>query len=164
MNRNISLRLAVLLIIALFSACGGGGGTSELPQKSAEVTFGTSSNDPSVQIKGISLVTTLPAGVTVATEPGSTQISTASLKGVGVQVFGRYSAAIRKVTIATLPGTIALGPYAKLTCSVVSGFTLQESAFTAITPLEFQPIGPGGIDLTTVVQPVRPTTSVTFGY
>jgi hypothetical protein len=160
MNRKNIMIVAALLMSTLWGGCGGGGGSSDLPQKSAEVTFGTSSNDPTVQIRGISLVTTLPAGVTVATEPGSTQISTASLKGIGVQVFGRYSAAIRKVTIATVPGTIALGPYARLTCSVLPGFTLSESAFTSIIPVDFQPIGQGGIALTNVL----PTTAVTFGY
>jgi hypothetical protein len=160
MNQKNFLKIATLFIVALFSGCGGGNGAVNLPQKSAEVTFGTTSSDPAVQIKGIFLVTTLPAGASVATEPGSNQISAASLKGVGVQVFGSYSAAIRKVKIGTLNGTIALGPYARLTCDISPGITLQESAFTSIVPLDFQPTGQGGINLTTV----KPTTAVTFGY
>lgn len=160
MNQKNFLKIATLLIVAFSAGCGGGSGAVNLQQKTAEVTFGTTSSDPSVHIEGIFLVTTLPAGVSVATEPGSNQISAASLKGVGVQVLGRYSAAIRKVTIGASTGTIALGSYARLTCNILPGITLQESAFTSIVPLDFQPTGLGGINLTTV----QPTTTVTFGY
>lgn len=165
MNRKFVFKFAALLMFVFSSGCGGGGGTgtSNLQQQTAEVTFGTASSDQTVQIKGIFLVTTLPAGVSVATEPGSNQISTAALKGVGNggQVFGTYSAAIRKVKIGSFTSsTIALGPYARLTCNVLPGVTLQESAFTLITPIDFQPTGQGGISLTNVL----PTTAVTFGY
>lgn len=160
MNKKIAAMAAALVATALFGGCGGGGDTKVLPQKMAEMTFSTTSTDPSVQISGVSIVVTLPAGVTVATDPGTNQISSTSLKGVGTQVFGSYSAPIRKVTIATLPGTIPLGPYARLTCDVTPGVTLPASAFTNIIPLDFQPTGPGGVSLNNVQSSI----GVVFGY
>lgn len=152
MHRNTILLIAALFSSALWGGCGGGGGgTGNLPQKSAEVTFSTTSTDPSVQISGVFIAVTLPAGVTVATEPGSNQISASSLQGVGFQAFGSYSAPIRKVKIGTLPGTpIPPGPYARLNCAVQQGFTFNDPA--SVITLDFQPTGAGGIDLKNIVQ------------
>lgn len=161
MYRYTILLIASLLSSALWSGCGGGGGGSNLPQKSAEMTLSTTSANQSLQLSGVFIALTLPAGTTVETEPGSNQISAASLQGIGVQVFGSYSAPIRKVKIGTLPGTIPLGPYARLNCAVQPGVTLGEGDFTSIVPLDFQPTGPGGSDLTGVVQS---SISVVFGY
>lgn len=160
MNRKNAGLAVALVATAIFGGCGGGGETKVLPQKTAEMTFSTTSTDQSVDIRGISITVTLPAGATVATDPGTNQISSASLKGVGTQVFGSYSAPIRKVTIATLPGTIPLGPYARLTCDITPGITLPESAFTSIIPLDFQPTGPGGASLNNVQSSI----GVLFGY
>jgi len=149
MYRNTILMIAALMSSVLWAGCGGGGGgTGNLPQKSAEVTFSTTSTDPAVQISGIFIAVTLPAGVTVATDPGSNQISASSLQGVGVQAFGSYSAPIRKVKIATLPGTISLGAYARLNCAVQQGFTFIDPA--SIITLDFEPTGPGGSTLNNV--------------
>jgi len=150
MYRYTILLIAALLTSALWTGCGGGGGSTNLPQKSAKVTFGTTSSDPAVQISGVFIAVTLPAGVTVATEPGSNRISAASLQGIGFQVFGRYSAPIRKVTIGTLPATspLPLGPYAELNCDLQPGVTFSDPA--SIITLDFQPTGPGGSTLNNV--------------
>lgn len=161
MYRNTILLIAVLISTAFLTGCGGGGGAGNLPQKSAEMTFKTTSTDSTVRISGVFIAVTLPAGVTVATDPGSNQISASSLQGIGLQAFGTYSAPIRKVKIATLPGSIPLGPYARLNCAVVPGVTLSENDFTSIVPIDFQPAGPGGIDLRNIVQS---SISVVFGY
>lgn len=160
MHRSIILIIAALLTSALWAGCGGGGGSGPLPQKSATMTFGTTSSNPAVQLGGVSIAVVLPAGANVATEPGTNQISAASLQGVGVQVLGSYSAPIRKVKIGTLPGNFPLGSYAKLVCDVLPGVTLAESDFTSITPLDFQPTDPQGNDLNTVQSSI----SVIFGY
>ena len=163
-NRMI---LAVVLLLSC-SGCGGGGGTDirPMPQKTADVTFGTSSNNQTVPLKGVFIAATLPAGLSVATEPGSTQISTTALKGVGdggQTPFGTYSAAIRKVRIssALTSSSIAYGPYARLICNVTPGTTLKETDITSITPDDFQPTGDGGSDLSSTVKSVI---SVVFGY
>lgn len=158
MYRNTILLIAALLTSALWTGCGGGGGSTNLPQKSAKVTFGTTSTDPAVQISGVFIAVTLPAGVTVATEPGSNRISAAALQGIGVQAFGTYSAPIRKVKFGTLPGTIALGPYADLNCDLQPGTTFSDPA--SITILDFQPTGPGGSTLNNVQSSI----SVVPGY
>jgi hypothetical protein len=162
--RKTVLAMAVLLVSVLWSGCGGGGGGGGTPaQKSAEVTFSTASPNPGVQIKGIFIAVILPEGVTVDTEPGSNQIRASALQGAGNggQVFGTYSAPIRKVKIGSIStGTITLGPYARLNCDVLPGYTLTESQFTSIVPVDFQPTGPNGAAL----NDVSSSLSVVFGH
>lgn len=163
MHQKTILVMAALLASALLTGCGGGGGSSPKTQKSAEITFSTTSTNPAVQIKGIFIAVVLPEGVTVATEPGSNQISASALQGAGNggQVFGTYSAPIRKVKIGSITsGTIALGPYARLSCDVLPGFTLTENQFTSIVPVDFQPTGSNGVNL----NEVSSSLSVLFGY
>jgi hypothetical protein len=139
-------------------------------QKIATVGFATSSADVNAPLTGVFITAVLPAGVTVATIPGSSEISSTALKGAatgsGQLVLGTYSAPIRKVkiTVASAGTDMAIGPFASLICDVIPGNTLNESQFTSIVPLEFQATGPGGIDLTTATPPVVPKISVTFGF
>jgi hypothetical protein len=163
MHQKTILLIGALLASALWTGCGGGGGSAPKTQKSAEVTFSTTSTNPAVEIKGIFIAVTLPEGVTVATEPGSNKISATALQGAGNggQVFGTYSAPIRKVKIGSITSsTIALGPYARLNCDVLPGVTLTENAFTSIVPVDFQPTGANGINLNEVSSSI----SVVFGY
>lgn len=157
---------------AFLQGCGNGATITEIPQvqKTAIVEFGTTTADPAAKLRGVSIVTTLPEGVTVATKPGTTEISSGALQGLGNNgqvLFGTYSAAIRKVKIAVPSVSSAdmpIGPYAKLTCSVLPGYTLSATLFSAIVPIEFEATGPGGSDLTVATPPVISQISATFGY
>jgi hypothetical protein len=59
---------------------------------------------------------------------------------------------------------MAIGPFARLTCTVTPGYTLSAALFSAIVPVEFEASGPGGIDLTAAAAPVVPRISATFGF
>jgi hypothetical protein len=115
-------------------------------------------------------VATLPEGVTVATKPGTAEILSGVLQGTdnsGQALFGTYSAAIRKVKISVLSvssADIGIGSYAKLTCTVLPGYTLTAAMFSTINPIEFEATGHSGIDLTLAVPPVLSKISATFGY
>jgi len=159
--------MTVIATLMLVQGCGGGGDAAPPVQKTATVGFATSSEDANAPLRGVFITAVLPAGVTVATIPGSSEVSSTALKGAatgsGQFVLGTYSAPIRKVKISAANFS-GVGPFASLICDVIPGNTLNESQFTSIVPLEFQATGPGGIDLTTATPPVVPRISVTFGF
>jgi hypothetical protein len=113
------------------------------------------------------MVVKLPAGVTVATDPGSTSISGA-IAGVNnfLISFPTYVAATNEVTFyaTNVSNTAANVVFARLTCDVKPGYTLTPAEFSSIIPTVFEPTGPGGSDLTLVNPPVLPKISATFGY
>jgi len=163
--KKICVCAVTFLIPLVLQACGGGGsaGVVSQEQKTATVVFATTTSDATVKLRGISVVATLPDGVTVATKAGTDEISSGALQGVGQVATGTYSAATRQISIVNMPtgNDLAIGPFARVICDVTPGKTLQESQFASIVPLDFQPTGPQGIDLTLTV---TPKISVSFGY
>jgi len=133
--------LAVLLVF--LQACGGGG-TASVPQvqKTANVVFATSTVDSAnTHLRSVYIEAVLPEGVSVATNPGSTEIKSGVLVGVGTTAgqvfFGTYSAAIRKVKIPAISvssADMSIGPFASLACDVMPGNTLNTSQFSSIVP------------------------------
>jgi hypothetical protein len=162
----------MVVLVIFLQACGGGGSTSVVPrtQKTATVEFAvsTTNTDASAVTKGVTMVVRLPAGVSVTTdEPGSTLITKAL---VGVNNFWipapTYTAANNEITIdaPNVSNTNANVVFARLTCEVIPGNTLDAAQFSAIMPTVFDPRGTGGSDLKLVTPPVLPKISATFGY
>ena len=164
--RSYSAGLFAMLL--MLQACGSGGGSSGVvpqAQKTATLSFETAIKDQSVtvQLRGISIAVALPEGVTVATSPGTNEITSAVLKGKNQVATGTYVSATRTVTIVNMPNgaDLPIGQFASLVCDIVPGKTFTDSQFTSIVPTDFQPTGPGGADLT---QSVASRITVSFGH
>lgn len=115
-----------LVIPVVLSACGGGGTTSQTPQKAIAVMRTTQLSTPATPIAGISATLTIPNGVTVkttASDPYQPDATVVQLLNAGTStttvaptfVFARYSAAT-----ATTAGKI------KFTVMDARGFTSTE--------------------------------------
>ena len=166
----------LLALIVLLLGCGGGGGggaavVTTPAQKTATVEFATTTTNTGVVLKAVYIVVRLPAGVTVATKPGTTEISDVVLKGVNSAQLqsSSYIAADNEVRIPVITSTIIsgfpVGVFARLTCDVAPGKTMTESQFSSLTPVVFQATGANGVDLTDPVNsnpPVAPKISATF--
>jgi len=170
--RKICSSFTVITLLLSLQACGGGGDATVVPraQKTALVEFAasTTNTDPSGVIKGVTMVAKLPAGVTVTPDaPGGTTISNA-LTGVNnfLISFPTYVAANNEVTFyaTNVSNSTANVVYARLTCDVKPGNTLTAEQFSSIIPSVYEPVGPGGSDLTLVNPPVISKISATFGY
>ena len=170
MNSNYLSLFMLMLVLLCFQACGGGGSgqLQAQQQKTAVISFSTVSLDATAPIRGIVLEAVLPSGISVATKAGSNEIESGVLQGMnGYAYTGTYSATGRKIILASpsiSPSNIPLGVFATLTCTVNSGYTLTESQFSSIVPVDFQVTGPSGIDLTAAAQPVTLKTTAQFGY
>jgi len=170
---------SLFLSMQLFGC--GGGNDQVLPQKTAVVTFGiTSTARLTAPINGIKVITQLPLGVTVATDPANPRtlvVGPGGLTGIKTSAsvqFARYSASVRQVIFDVTYSSsdqsgIGLGDFARLTCNVNQGITLTENDFLTLnTPLpKFSVFG---FDPTAAVNPVdlssksRSTLKVTFGF
>ena len=166
--------LAMIVPLVMLLGCGGGGGgtgITPLAQKTATVEFATSTTNTGVVLKAVYIVVRLPAGVTVATKPGSNEISDVVLKGVNSAQLqaSSYIAADNEVRIPVITSTIIsgfpVGVFARLTCDIAPGKTMTDAQFSSLTPVEFQATGASGIDLTDPVNsnpPIVPKISATF--
>lgn len=157
-----------LSLFLILTACGGGGGTTPSPPppipKTATISFSVISTARlTAPVQGVQLSAYLPVGVTVATNVGSTTLSSAALTvgsgitGANRQVYGSYSAPIRKVkiTVATTEDTFRGGEFAKLTVSYPATITLTVTDFSSLNAPSFPffeaggyVVGSGSVDLT----------------
>jgi hypothetical protein len=169
MNQILKAIIPSALLLSL-TACGGGGGGTSANQtppstsKTATISFSVISTARlTAPVQGVQISALLPAGVTVATDAGSTTLSSAALAtGNGItsanrQVYGTYSAAIRKVkiTVVTTEDTFRGGEFAKLTVSYPATTTLTTTDFTSANAPLFPffeaggyVLGSGSVDLT----------------
>jgi len=169
--KNVPMMLPLLALILALAGCGGGGGATSQdvnpPQstgKSATISFSVLSTARlTAPVQGVQLSAFLPEGVTVATTAGSSTVSsTALITGVGItssnrQIYGTYSAPIRKVkiTVATTEETFRGGEFAKLSVNYPSTINLTANDFASAnepTVPFFQAagyvVGTGSVDLT----------------
>lgn len=167
---NIQKVVASLSLTLSLAACSGGGGTAinETPQpasKTATISFSIISTARlTAPVQGVQLSAYLPVGVNVVTDPGTTILSSGTLTfGSGLtsanrQVYGSYSAPIRKVKIivVTTEETFRSGEFAKLTVSYPETTILSANDFTSINTPSFPSfeaggyvVGSGSVDLTT---------------
>ena len=153
--------IAVVMMLAgmaVLYGCGGGSGGSgyiAIPHSTqAVVSFSAiSSAHPPVQISGINVTVTLPSGVSVSTESGTSQISSSalvagsaldSLPAGNKMVLGSYDSATQRVSISAIgTSSFGSGEYARLTCTVAAGTTLSQSGIVALNtpPAAFQVFG-----------------------
>lgn len=167
MNRKLVNGVIVAGFSMLVFGCGGGGGGSSTPAPApattAVVTLQTTGT-PSATYKGMDLTVTLPAGVTVATDPlnpKQTAVGVLKLSGVfsrySTQItprpfFGRYSSAgagkPAAVIIGIASGTVSLpvGEFATLNCGLASGTTTV--SLTDFSVVNFAAYGTGGASVT----------------
>ncbi len=163
---HIQKILSLLSLALILTACGGGGGGGSTPatSKTATLSFSViSTAQLSAPVQGVQLSAWLPVGVTVATNAGSSTLSSTVLAaGSGItsanrQVYGSYSAAIRKVkiTVVTTEETFRGGEFAKLTVSYPVATTLTTNNFTSLNAPSFPffeaggyVVGSGNVDLT----------------
>jgi hypothetical protein len=164
--------ITLLSLTVTLTACGGGGSSSNYSSyqsqqpagKTATVSFiivSTARLGASVQ--GVQLSAYLPVGVAVATEAGSTAVSSTALtSGSGItsptrQVIGSYSADVRKVKIivATTEDTFRGGEFAKVKVSYPAASILTADDFVLANSPSFPSfeaagyvVGSGSIDLT----------------
>lgn len=163
----------VLASLAALCGCGGGGGAPAAQQTAVIAFSALSTAQLPARISGISIAATLPAGLTVATEPGNDNqvlagaLTSGSVVGDGAEtiLFGRYSAAARKVRIDladSSAGQIGFGPgeFARLNCSVTAGVTLTEGDFQPVggvfpyfKVVGYDSVSHNSIDLTEYLQP-----------
>lgn len=167
-----------ILAISLLSACGGsGGGSSDgsnnggggTTTKTATVAFNiVSTATLPAPVQAVSLVAVLPAGTTVATNTGTTEISSTALAvGSGFPspvVLGTYSAAVNKVKLAVLsPNSTARGgEVARLTVSYPSTTTLTAGQFAAPTVTSSAGADPGSNSILDLTGKLRAFLGITF--
>ena len=155
--RTIFKMASVLLLSMAFYGCGGGGGggnaggplsdSDVFPAGKATLTFTVSSTEElAVPISGIDFTITLPTGMTVATEAGSTtgKIKTEdvsaspTLSGTNL-AYGTYlsTSGNTDLVMATTSDKFKIGEFLRLTCTVApnSNITLK-SLKDSNTPLK----------------------------
>jgi hypothetical protein len=159
MNRVISNTVGKVLtgcFLMVLSGCGGGGGTGNnagtpaapvVPVTPASPTTATISykiaNPTATSIQGIQFSAYLPVGADVPLEGGTHTLQTSALvagsalAGINVQLFGTYSAPIRKLKLVvmttdrnSLQSGFTQGDVVTVTCNLISGNNLTESSFT----------------------------------
>jgi hypothetical protein len=170
--RKIYSSITLSIFLLFLQGCGGEGGESVVPraQKTALVEFAVSTDNTNANAltEGVTMVVRLPDGLSVATDPGSATISGALVGSNNFLIYPppTYGVANNQVTIyaTNVSNTSANVVFARLTCDVKPGYMLTAAQFSSIIPTIFEPIGPGGSDLTKVTPPVLPKISATFGY
>lgn len=132
----------VCMTSLLIAGCGGGGGSSsqQAAGKKAVISYSVS-NPGSDPVSALQFRYVLPAGATVSTVSGSTQIDPANLVAgtaqSGVQLFGSYSSpSVVRLTVSTADSTAIQNGFGsdvlfRLTCDLPQASTLAAQDFIA---------------------------------
>jgi len=128
------------LIVALLAGCGSGGGGaggSVVQPAQATVAVSTEAASASTVLYAVQLTLRLPAGVTVAADPASGEVSAGILHPVdsaalaGARYQAATAAAQASVTLNIVdPAGLTVGALATLTCTVSPGSALNGTGFT----------------------------------
>lgn len=190
--RHLKNKLPLLALALLLTACGGGGGGAPssannpgtggggnggggdgggggVTTKTATVAFNLISTATlSAPVQAVSLVAVLPAGTSVATNTGSSEISSSAITvGSGFPspvILGTYSAAVNKVKLAVLSpgGTARGGEVARLTVTYPSTTTLTAGQFADPTITSSAGADPGSNSILDLTAKLRAFLGITF--
>jgi hypothetical protein len=162
MNRFALMIASSSLFIIVLAGCGGGGGSTTIQQqKTAIIIFSTVSSAHTAPLQGIQITSRLPTGASVS------NLSTAlvGLNGAGRVVPGLLSLPVATFSVVpTGASPIKFGPFAKLTCDVAPGTTLDPGSFTLLNS-DIQMTGKDASGSTVDLVPQIPVKlTVTFGF
>ncbi|MBI5443411.1 MAG: hypothetical protein HY900_19620 [Deltaproteobacteria bacterium] len=170
--KQIRKGLSACAVALLLAACGGGGGGGGGDgTRTAELTFSVdSAGTLSAPVQGVVVSAVLPAGATVATDPGTTSISAAALAAgkdltsPDKMVSGTFSAVDRKVQVAVatpeetfLGGNVATVTVTCPPATTAADFTLGPSE--SFQAAGYDPVRQTIVDLATRI---TPSLTVTF--
>jgi hypothetical protein len=161
MNRFALMIASSSLFILVLAGCGGGGSTPMQQQKTAIIAFSTVSSAHTAPLQGIQITARLPAGASIS------NLSTAlvGLNGTGQAVPGLLHLPLATFSVVpTGASPIKFGPFAKLTCDVATGTTLDPGSFTLLNS-DIQMTGKDASGSTVDLVPQIPVKlTVTFGF
>jgi hypothetical protein len=162
MNRLALMIASSSLFLLLLPGCGGGGGSTPLQQqKTATIIFSTVSSAHTAPLQGIQITSRLPTGASVS------NLSTAlvGLNGTGQVVPGLLNLPVATFSVVpTSASPIKFGPFARLTCDVAPGITLDPGSFVLLNS-DIQMTGKDASGTTVDLVPQIPVKlTVSFGF
>lgn len=163
--RQIAAIWGVMLLGLLtgLTGCGSESTATKQQQKTATVTFSTVSSAHNAPLEAIQLKIALPPGATVSDIAGDLA-GTNDTGAVAMKNYTATPAAASFVVQQVSANPIKFGSFARLTCAVAAGTTLDGSSFTVL-PGDILMSGKDANGSTVSLASQIPVTlSVSFGY
>jgi hypothetical protein len=166
MNMRPLVSLIAVITVTAFglSGCGSDSGSvKQQQQKTATITFSTVSSAHTAPLEAIQLKLSLPAGTSVA-DISSDLIGTNNTGTIAVPFYTTLPPAASFIVRQVGASPINFGSFARLTCNVAAGTTLDSHSFTLLANDILMTGKDANGSTVSLASQIPITLSVTFGY